>query len=183
MAHCPDFKRMLVNEALEPNHCVEEVASKYGVGRSTLFKWVKEYGADIFRVRKKRGRPADWTFASKLRAVIETQNMNDQELGEYLRKRGLYYSHIVQWKTEVLDEVKRDGRKRPTAEGILLKKVRDLERQLKLKDKALKEATALLILKKKAELIWPANEDEESESKTESKPLDSSKKPTKKEPG
>ncbi len=181
MSHCPDFRRKLIAEALKPHNSVEEVAHRYGVGRSTLFKWCKAHGADIFSIQKKRGRPKDWSFVSKLQAVIETQSMNDQEIGEYLRSRGLYYSHIVQWKAEVLDEVKKDGRGRPQAEAILLKKVRDLERALKLKEKALKEATALLILKKKAESIWPVKEDDESESKTDKTSSDSSKKPTKKE--
>ena len=180
MSYCPDFKRKLIAESLKPDNTVEDVAEKYNVGRSTVFKWVQEHSADIFGVEKKRGRPKDWTYVSKLRAVIETQSMNDQELGEYLRRHGLYYSHIIQWKQEVLDEVKRDGRKQPTAEAILLKKVRDLERQLKLKDKALKEATALLILKKKAESAWPENADDESESKTDNTLSSSSPKPTKK---
>lgn len=44
------------------------------------------------------------------------------------------------------------------------KKIRDLERELRRKDKALAEATARLILKKKAELIW-GTLDEDDESK------------------
>ena len=42
------------------------------------------------------------------------------------------------------------------------KKIKELERELRRKDKALAEATALLILKKKAELIWGVVEDDES---------------------
>lgn len=181
MSICPNLKRSIVAEALKPGNKVNEIAKQYGVARSSLFKWVKAYGADAFGVQKTRGRPKDWVFASKLKAVLETQSMNDQELGEYLRSNGLYYSHIVQWKQEVLDEVKRDGRK-PSAEAILLKKIRELERKLKLKDKALKEATALLILKKKAESAWPEKEEEELKSKTDNTQYRSSKKPDKKEP-
>ena len=62
------------------------------------------------------------------------------------------------------------------------KAFKELERELKLKDKALKEATALLILKKKVELIFPAHEAEES-TETTDKPLSNlSKKPIKTEP-
>ncbi len=179
MATCPNLKRSVIAEALRPGNTVESVAKKHNIGRATLFRWVKDFGADAFGVQKTRGRPKDWTFVSKLKAVLETQSMSDQELGEYLRSNGLYYSHIVQWKDEVLDEVKKDGRK-PSAEAILLKKVRELERKLKLKDKALKEATALLILKKKAESAWPEKKDEESESKTDNTQSPSLKKPIKK---
>ena len=95
MFYCPDFKRTLVSEALQTNNSVESVAKKHGIGRSTLFKWVKAHGADVFSIQKKRGRPKDWSFASKLKAVLETQNLGELELGEYLRHKGLYYSHIV----------------------------------------------------------------------------------------
>jgi hypothetical protein len=40
------------------------------------------------------------------------------------------------------------------------KKVKQLEKELHRKDKALAEASALLILKKKADLIWGLEEDE-----------------------
>jgi hypothetical protein len=42
------------------------------------------------------------------------------------------------------------------------KKIKELEREVRRKDKALAEVTALLILKKKAELIWGVVEDDES---------------------
>jgi hypothetical protein len=40
------------------------------------------------------------------------------------------------------------------------KKVKQLEKELRRKDKALAEAAALLILKKKADLLWGSEEDE-----------------------
>jgi hypothetical protein len=40
------------------------------------------------------------------------------------------------------------------------KKIKELERDLSRKDKALAETTALLVLKKKADLIWGRGEDE-----------------------
>jgi len=183
VANCPEFKRTLIGEVMnDPERDVGRVAKKHGVGRSSLFRWIKAHGADAFGVQKKPGRPKDWSFTSKLKAVMETQGLSDQAMGEYLRSKGLYYSHIVQWKTEVLEEVKRDGRQKPSAEAKLLKRVRDLERQLMLKEKALNEATALLVLKKKAESIWPAPEAEESADSTDEPPASSSRKPTKREP-
>lgn len=180
----PEERRNIVHEAYAASgqSDVTAVAKKYGIGRSTIYRWMKEYGADVFGVRKKRGRPKDWTVASKLKIILETQQLNDQELGAYLRNKGLYYSHVVQWKTEVLEELKRDGKKKPEAEAILLKKVRDLEHTIQLKEKALKEATALLVLKKKAELIWPDLGADESESTTEKKSSSLLKKPGATEP-
>jgi hypothetical protein len=180
--YCPEFKRTLVSEALTSGD-VDATAERNGVGRSSLFRWIKAHGADVFGVRvKQRGRPRDWSFASKLKAIIETQGMNEREVGEYLRSKGIYYSHIVQWKNEVLEEVKKEGRKTPDAEAVLLKRIRELEHELKLKDNALKEATALLILKKKAESAWPARLDDKSDETTDKQPSTSSTKPDDPEP-
>jgi hypothetical protein len=40
------------------------------------------------------------------------------------------------------------------------KKIKELERDLSRKEKALAETTALLVLKKKADLIWGSGEDQ-----------------------
>jgi hypothetical protein len=74
--------------------------------------------------------------------------------------------------------VKKQGKsKTPEKEAALLRRIRELEREVQLKDKALKEATAILVLKKKAESIWGvANEEEESPEKTEQEPSRLSKK-------
>ena len=41
------------------------------------------------------------------------------------------------------------------------KRIKELERELRRKDKALAETAALLVLKKKAQAIWGDREDEE----------------------
>ncbi len=177
VGHCPEFKRELVHQVLSNKlKNVDQIAQENGVSRATLFRWVKAYGSESIGVSTKRVRPQDWSMASKLKALLETQRMNEKELGVYLRRKGLYFAHLLQWKTEVLAEVKKSGKKVPDNEAVLMRKIRQLERELKLKDKALREATALVTLKKKAELIWGAKEEEESDSKTEPKPSASSTK-------
>ncbi len=44
--------------------------------------------------------------------------------------------------------------------GADKKKIKELERDLQRKDRALAETTALLVLKKKADLIWGSGENE-----------------------
>lgn len=46
------------------------------------------------------------------------------------------------------------------------RRVRDLERELRRKDKALAEAAALLVLKKKAQAIW-GDEDDNTDPENE----------------
>jgi len=176
--YCPEFKRACVEKVLSSkHHNVDAIAAQNGVGRATLFRWVKLYGPEAAGVVKKRVRPKDWSMPSKLKALLEIQGMSDNEVGDFLRRKGLYFSQILQWKSEVLEEVKRRGKKTPDNEAALLRRVRELERELKLKDKALREATALAVLKKKAELLWGDNVEESSPEKSEAKPSLSSRKP------
>jgi len=180
--YCPEFKRSCAEKVIQNEFkSVDQIASENGVSRATLFRWVKLFGAESAGVIKRKVRPQDWSMASKLKALLETQSMSERELGEFLRTRGLHYSHLLEWKSEVLDEVKKRGKKVPDNEAVLLRRIRELERELKIKDKALKEATALAILKKKAELLWGEAEEEKSKEKPAGKSSRSSKKPKKTE--
>ena len=84
--------------------------------------------------------------------------MNETELAEYARKKGLYVEQIKAWKDACMN-----------ANGGVAKEASRLNRELndsekerrKLeKEKALAEAAALIVLSKKANAIWGESEDE-----------------------
>jgi len=161
--HC-EYKKSLVDKVLsDRSKSVDEFAVEFGVSRASLFRWVRQYGLEGAGLVKRVPSPEKWSVAQKLRVLLEVQNLREQELGEYLRNRGLYYAHIIEWKADILDQVKNSkNNELPQSKSIYLRKIRELEKELKLKEKALKEATALLALKKKAELIWAEKEAEKS---------------------
>ncbi len=99
-------------------------------------------------------RPQDWTAEEKLQAVIEAAAIPEAELGAFLRRRGLHEAQLQQWRQQVLSGLEQRptrSSKKPTAEA---RRVRELERELARKDKALAETAALLVLKKKVQAIW-----------------------------
>lgn len=182
-SYSPEYKRGLAEKVFtSPGKSIEELSKEFNVSRASLFRWVKCYGAESAGIVKRVSSYKGWSVAQKLRVLLETQSLGDQELGEYLRKNGLYYATLVDWKADILDEVKKNSKenKLPKAESSYLRKIRELERELKMKDKALREATALLALKKKVESIWGQEEDEKSPGPTESNAKPSSKKQDKK---
>ena len=66
---------------------------------------------------------------------------------------------MTQWRQEMLTglaESKARPSSKPTAEA---RRIRELERELARKEKALAEAAALLILKKKAQALWGDEDD------------------------
>ena len=98
-------------------------------------------------------RPQDWTAEEKLEAVLEMEKLDEQEKGKYLREKGLHTVHVQRWKQEMLEGLKSNGKGLSKADPQG-KKIKELEKELNRKEKALAETAALLVLKKKAEDIW-----------------------------
>lgn len=104
--HC-EYKKSLVDKVLsDRSKSVDEFAVEFGVSRASLFRWVRQYGLEGAGLVKRVPSPEKWSVAQKLRVLLEVQNLREQELGEYLRNRGLYYAHIIEWKADILDQVK-----------------------------------------------------------------------------
>lgn len=184
--YSPVFKRDLIQKVLSrKDRKVEVVADEHGVSRASVFRWLKEYLVDPHGMEMKASRPQDWSAAAKTKALLETRFMNDAELGLYLRANGLYHCHLKEWKEEIIGLMGRNRKLNQIAnenEGAVLRqRIKELQKELKRKDKALKEAAALLALKKKAELIWGVREDEKSDPTTDDEPLNSSTKQNKKD--
>ena len=101
--------------------------------------------------------------AEKFSVVMETASLNEVELSEYCRRKGLYPEQINAWRescmqanTSVSPKV---DRARLTTQS---KQIKQLEAELRRKDKALAEAAALLVLPKKLRAIWEETEDAKS---------------------
>ncbi len=162
------FKDAMVVKMTVPGGVTASVLSKEtGVSQPTLSKWKKSRAKiDVMSNEKRsRRRPQDWSGEEKLKAIIETAKMSEEELGSYLRREGLHSTDLEQWSGDFLeahDSHLTKGGKRKRFVSEEKKKIKELEREVRRKDKALAEATALLILKKKAELIWGLVEDDES---------------------
>lgn len=138
------------------------VANETGVHQSTLSRWVVEARTLASVTDSSRPlpapsapaprRPDDWTAEQKLVAVQQSAGLEGDQLGEFLRREGLHEAQLVAWSKAALEGLRGPGKAvRVPGEA---KRIRDLERQILRKDKALAEVGALLILKKKAQAIW-----------------------------
>ena len=140
---------------------MEEVARVLGVSSWSLYQWSKRYGRS--GAMKHNRRPGDRSVGEKIKAVIEFEGLEGEKQGEYLRREGLQSEHIAGWKKSM--EAGLEGGGGLTAANRSewaadKKKIKELGRDLQRKDRALAEATALLVLKKKADLIWGSGENE-----------------------
>lgn len=143
------------------NRTVEEVARVLGVSSWSLYQWSKRYGNA--GGMKNHRRPAERSAQDKLKAVIEFEGLAGDKQGEYLRREGLHSDHIEAWKKRMEGGLEGSGgltAASRTERAQDKQKIKELEKELQRKDKALAETAALLVLKKKADLIWGRGEEQ-----------------------
>ena len=157
-----EFRRAAVEKfQSRGSRSVEEVARVLGVSSWSLYQWSKGYGND-YRMKKNR-RPGDRSVQEKLKAVIEFEGLAGEKQGEYLRREGLHSDDIAAWKKSMEGGLEGGGglsAANRTERAQDKQKIKELERELRRKDKALAETAALLVLKKKADLIWGSGENQ-----------------------
>jgi transposase-like protein len=104
----------------------------------------------------------DWTPEEKLAIVLEAATLSEGELGVFLRSKGISSSLLDEWKHQVLTGLRGSQQVGVTVAGS--KRIKELERELRRKDKALAEAAALIILQKKVRDAL-ADEDDDTDPK------------------
>ena len=155
-----EFKAKIIARLLPPNNeYVPGVAKETGIPKDTLYAW---------RIKHRRGnqvvepgQAGTMTSAQKFDIVLETAGMNEAELSEYCRRKGLYPEQISAWRETFRSANTRASvRNEREKNRQLSKENKQLKAELRRKEKALAEAAALLVLKKKAQTIWGGPEDE-----------------------
>ena len=158
-----EFKAGIIEKMLPPHNAdVVQLSHETGIPKDTLYSWRcrarQEQGLSSLSQEKKTAER--WSSEAKFAVVIETAALNEAELGEYCRKRGLYPEQIQTWR-QACEQANR-GVGRPqlseTAQADR-QRIRELERELRRKEQALAETAALLVLRKKAQAIWGEPED------------------------
>jgi transposase len=158
------FKAKMVQRMAGPeSRTAASLAKETGVSQTSLSKWLREAKVGRMPSDEKRKeearRPEDWSAEEKLSAVIEAGRLGEAELGELLRRRGIHQSQLEQWKQAALEALGSSSKSSRASSGET-RKIRELEKQLQRKDKALAETAALLVLQKKVRSIWGAGDDD-----------------------
>lgn len=154
------FKEKMVRRLASPDGPSATALSKeVGVCQPTLSRWLREAGDRVTAMNKPMNkRPRDWSPEEKMAAVVEASSLSEEQLGAFLRRKGLHQAQLEQWRGAMLLALGGD-QKRKAKSSPQARRLRELEKELRRKDKALAEAAALLILKKKAQAIWGAEAD------------------------
>jgi transposase len=149
------FKTKMVQKMLAPNgRSASALAEETGLPQPTLSRWLREAGkVGIMNIPARK-----WTLVEKLRVLIEASRLDESQLGEFLRREGLHEAPLKAWRAEV-ETALGNGAKRGKRSAAA-KRIKELERELRRKDRALAEAAAILVLKKKVAAIWGDGDDD-----------------------
>jgi transposase len=145
-----EFKDAVVKKILNRgDRTVLSVCEEAGVSKASTARWIEDCG-NLGANPSPRGRMKR-TAEAKLKAVVDISNLAESEVGAYLRREGLYSNQVAEWRAEIVEYFET---KPKFAKDERDEKIKNLEHEVLRKDKALAEASALLILQKKVDLIW-----------------------------
>lgn len=140
-----------------------------GIPQPTLSKWLRGAGTlEPMKNNKNTKKQSDRKLApnkltpdQRLDVILEISQLPEDQIGAYLRERGLYESQVNQWRQSAKEALSSSSvKKQRSKKSQDARKIKQLEKELRRKDKALAETAALLVLKKKAQAIWGDGDDD-----------------------
>jgi len=154
------YKEQVIQKVLlAPKRSIRVIAEETNISYSTLKTWVREHKKINDMKETAAKRTQDWTLEERFRVIIETSHLDEEAIGRYCREKGMYQEQLERWKSEFMQIPGHTRENKLKGEIKLLRgENKALKKDLERKNKALAETSALLILKKKADLIWGVNE-------------------------
>ena len=134
------------------------LAQETGVRQQNLSRWLQE-ARSLPLVTSDKPAAAQWTVERKARVVAEATNLEGDQLAGYLEREGVKLADFDRWRMAL-----EEGGRSSVATA---RRIRELERELARKEKALAEAAALLMLKKKVDAFYLEAEDDDTREENE----------------
>jgi transposase len=152
------YKDRIVARLLPPeSSAINLVSREVGISVATLERW--RAGA-LANGSSAGGGSQRWTAAARLQAVIVTAAMDEATRSAWCREQGLYPAELDAWKRDAIAGLGEPRTVSAVEARQDRRRVKELERELHRKDKALAETAALLVLSKKLSAVFHQGEDE-----------------------
>lgn len=156
MIYGKKIKESILKKVLAPGGAsVISISEETGVNKSTIYHWIKK--TDNFNMNGKNLTPRKWNFIDKFKNLLESKEKSASELGIFLREKGIHSEHLELWEEEIKKIILSSSDKKK--EIYLQKENIKLSRELRRKEKALAELSALLVLKKNFQKLLEDEDD------------------------
>ena len=157
-------KEAILRQMMPPmNKLVSALARENGISEQTLYTWRRNLKSQGVPVPGNGKNAEEWSSEDKFGVVLETAHLNEAQLAEYCRSKGLFVEQIAEWRKACQEanahpaDRNREQREQSKSDK---REIKQLKKDLQRKEKALAEAAALIILRKKAQAIWGEPEDD-----------------------
>jgi transposase-like protein len=152
-------RRMAGPQAISATALSKEI----GVPQPTLSRWLR-VASTVDRMStepnpKKSPSRTHRSPQEKLTLLARAAELEGEELGAFLRSEGLHKATLDEWRKAASDALHEGKMRRGAKKSPEAKRVKELERELRRKEKALAEMAALIALQKKLRAIWGDEED------------------------
>ncbi len=159
--YSPERKTAVLAKLLPPyNMTVSSLAQQEGISDATLYNWRNQARLEGKPVPGANKTIEQWSSEARFAVIVETATLSEAELGEYCRRKGLYPQQIAQWKQAFIEQ----DHDSPTDKAQLKQQAKEnkqLKRELARKEKALAEAAALLVLRKKLNRYYGVEDEDD----------------------
>lgn len=157
-----EIKREVLDRVTGPNkESIKKVAMEKDITRATIYNWMKK--AEFSPTGGGKSTEKKFSSNEKFHMVLETSSLSEDELGEYCRRKGIYTQDIKRWIDQCVKAIDRNREDSDKLRAELRDektKKRLAQKELRIKEKALVEAAALLVLRKNVRAIWGDQEEE-----------------------
>lgn len=155
MKYSIGFRQGILKKVLPPeSRSIHEVSKEIGIAEQTIRNWMEKARNGTIASEDGEIAPSDRQASEKLKLVIASKSIKPELMGEWLRGHGLHSEHIPLWEQELASIVANKDDALKSELQKTRKKLKETERELMRKEKALAEMAALFALKKKADAIW-----------------------------
>jgi len=162
-SYSKELKDSIITRLITGETGATDLSRETGISINTIYRWRDKAKKTGISSTTKFKSADKWSTQDKFQIVLETAVLNEIELAEYCRKRGLYPQQVKEWKDACI-QANGGVAEEASRLNLELKKSeqekKKLERELRRKEKALAETAALLVLRKNAEAIWGEQEEE-----------------------
>ena len=136
--HSEAVKKAVITKLLAGESTQKLISEEYGVGYSTVGKWLKSYrDSGIVVMSEKERRPQDWSIKERLSALMETASMDEKHKARWCRENGLHSHHLVSWRKQFESDQAPNAAQHRQLNKQQRYEIRGLEKELRRKDKAL----------------------------------------------
>ena len=149
MRYGDSVRKSVLARILPPkSEVMTKVANETGISMQTLIIWKKDALARGYSPEAEGENTKSFTSKEIFQIVVQAESLNETELGEFARSKGVFVEQIMNWRdvceNAALYQVIREKDQ----------KIKELQGDVDRKNKALAELTALTVLKKKVNAIW-----------------------------